>query len=78
MDCLRVFVAGTTDITVVVPATGVEEAYDLMVADRVPSQQAADMAVAAAKDGRDPVAWARHFVKLRQSLRDMPPPQGTA
>lgn len=57
---------------VLTPAPGVEEAYDLMVADRVPSQQAADMAVAAAKDGRDPVAWARHFVELRQSLRKMP------
>jgi hypothetical protein len=64
--------AGVEGIMVLTPAPGVEEAYDLMVADRVPSQQAADMAVAAAKDGRDPVAWAKHFVELRQSLRQMP------
>lgn len=61
--------AGVEDITVLTPAPGVEDAYDIMVADRVPAQQAADMAVAAAKDGRDPVAWAKHFVELRQSLR---------
>lgn len=48
---------------------GVEEAYDLMTADHVPAQQAADMAVAAARSGRDPVAWARHFVELRQAAR---------
>lgn len=69
MDQFRIFVAGTADITVVVPAPGVEEAYDIMVADRVPPQTAADMAVAAAKSGRDPVAWAEHFVKVRKSLR---------
>jgi len=73
---VRIFVAGAEGILVLTPAPGVEEAYDLMVADRVPAQQAADMAVAAAKSGRDPVAWARHFVKVRQSLRDMPPPEG--
>lgn len=66
------FVAWPHEIVVVTPAPGVEEAYDLMVADRVPPQFAADMAVAVAKDGRDPVAWAEHFVEMRQSLRDMP------
>ena len=48
----------------------VSRAYDIMTADRVPAQQAADMAVACERDGRDPVAWAEHFIKLRQSLRD--------
>lgn len=72
MNEVRIFVAGAEDIIVLTPAPGVEEAYDIMVADRVPAQKAADMAVAAAKDGRDPVAWAKHFVELRQSLRDMP------
>jgi len=65
----RVFVASPSEIQCVEAAPGVEEAYDLMVADRVPAQTAADMATAAARDGRDPVAWAEHFIKLRQSLR---------
>ena len=47
----------------------VGEAYDIMVADGVPPQGAADMAAAAERAGKDPVAWARHFVKLRGSLR---------
>ncbi len=72
MAGFRIFVAGAEDVVVLTPAPGVEEAYDLMVADRVPAQQAADMAVAAAKSGRDPVAWAKHFVEMRQLLRKMP------
>lgn len=48
---------------------GVEEAYDLMVADRVPAQRAADLAMAAARSGRDPVAFARKFTRLRQGIR---------
>ena len=38
---------------------GVGDAYDLMVADRVPPELAADMAMAAVKSGKDPVAFAR-------------------
>lgn len=52
----------------------VSRAYDIMTADRVPAQQAADMAVAAERSGRDPVAWARHFVSVRQGLRDSKAP----
>jgi len=47
----------------------VSEAYDIMVADRVPSETAAEMAVAAERDGRDPVAFAEHFVKVRREFR---------
>ena len=48
----------------------VSRAYDLMTADGVPAQRAADMAVACERDGQDPVAWAEHFIRLRQGLRD--------
>ena len=44
-------------------------AYDIMAADGVPPQQAAAMAVAAERSGRDPVAWASHFTEVRRSLR---------
>jgi hypothetical protein len=47
----------------------VSRAYDIMVADRVPIRTAADMAVAAERDGKDPVAFAEHFVRLRKTLR---------
>ena len=65
----RVFVASLARIRCAEAAPGVEEAYDLMVADRVPAETAADMAVAAARDGKDPVEFARHFVKVRQQFR---------
>ena len=67
---MRVFIAFPGEIAVVEPAPGVEEAWDLMAADRVPLELAARLAVAAARSGRDPVAWARNFVELRQSLRE--------
>jgi hypothetical protein len=67
-DGLRVFVAGAADVTVVVPAAGVEEAYDVLVAGGVTPQKAADLAVGAARIGRDPVQFARKFLRLRQSL----------
>lgn len=69
MSALRIFIAFPDHIAVAEAAPGVEEAYDIMVADDVPAQQAADMAVAAARIGRDPVAWARHFVRVRQEFR---------
>lgn len=47
----------------------VSRAYDILAADGVPPQQAADMAVAAERSGRDPVRWAGHFTELRRSLR---------
>jgi len=65
----RIFVTSPRETVCVEAPPGVEEAYDIMVAGRVPAQQAADMAVAASKSGRDPVAWARHFVEVRQAIR---------
>jgi hypothetical protein len=49
----------------------VEEAYDLMAADGVPAQEAADMALAASRSGRDPVAFAAHFVRMRGVARGL-------
>lgn len=69
MSAFRVFVASPRETTCLEAPPGVEEAYDLMVADHVPAQQAAEMAVTAAKSGRDPVAWAQHFVRVRQEFR---------
>jgi hypothetical protein len=69
VSAFRVFIAFPGEIVVVEAAPGVEEAWDLMAADRVPPERAARLAVAAARSGRDPVAWARHFVELRQTLR---------
>ena len=63
------FVASPSEIQCVEAPPGVEEAYDLMVADGVPPQRAADMACAASRAGKDPVEFARHFVKLRQKVR---------
>lgn len=48
----------------------VSRAYDVLAADGVPSQTAADMVVAAERGGRDPVAWAEHFVSVRRQFRD--------
>jgi hypothetical protein len=64
----RIFVAGT-DTRVVQAAPGVEEAMDIMMADGYPAERAAELCVAAEKSGRDPVAFARHFVSLRQAVR---------
>lgn len=47
----------------------VSTAYDLMTADGVPPQRAADMAAAAERSGKDPVAFAEHFVKVRQGFK---------
>lgn len=65
----RVFVAGAGQVQVIQASQAASDAYDLMIADGVPPQQAADLAVGADRDSRDPVAWARHFVSLRRSLR---------
>lgn len=68
MDCLRVFVAGMTDITVVVPAPGVEDAYDILVAGGVHPDKAADLAVKSQKYGHDPVRFAHKFLRARQAV----------
>lgn len=71
MDCLRVFVAGTADITVVVPAPGVEDAYDILVGGGVAPQKAADLAVGFEKIGADPIFQAKKFLRLRQVVLDL-------
>jgi hypothetical protein len=48
----------------------VSRAYDIMTADQVPAETAASMAVAAGRGGKDPVAFAEHFVNLRKMLRE--------
>lgn len=65
----RIFIAGPQETQVVEAPPGVEEAYDLMTADRVPPQEAADMTMAAHRAGKDPVAFARHFIGLRKRMR---------
>ena len=67
----RIFVAwpdGTIAFDEVTDA--VAEAMDIMIADRVPEDTAAKMAVTAEKTGKDPVAFARHFVKVRRQFRE--------
>jgi hypothetical protein len=49
----------------------VSAAVDLMTDDRVPMQTAVDMAMAAERDGKDPEAFARHFLKLRRVARGL-------
>ena len=65
--CFVVNAAGTAaEVTLSEP---VSRAYDIMTADGVPPQTAADMAAAAERLGKDPVAAAEHFVRLRKSMR---------
>ena len=44
-------------------------AIDIMIDDRVPLERAAQLAIAAKQQGRDPEAFARHFVELRKAYR---------
>lgn len=66
---MRIFVAFPGGLQIAESPPGVEEAWDLMYADGVPAGTAAELAMAAARSGRDPVAWAQHFVGLRKVLR---------
>jgi hypothetical protein len=50
-------------------------AYDIMTADRVPPAEAASMAAAAERAGKDPVAFAEKLVRLRKGLRSQRQPQ---
>lgn len=47
----------------------VSAAYDLLTDDGMPSEDAAKMAVAAERSGKDPEAFARHLLKLRRAAR---------
>ena len=64
----RIFVAGP-EVQVAEVPPGVEQAMDIMMADGYPASSAAELCVAAANSGRDPVAFARHFVSVRQAVR---------
>lgn len=44
-------------------------AYDILTADGMAPRYAADLATAAERGGKDPVALAQHVVKLRRGLR---------
>jgi hypothetical protein len=46
----------------------VSEAYDIMTAAGVTPQRAADMAATAERSGKDPVAFAEHFTRLRRAM----------
>jgi hypothetical protein len=48
------------------------EAVDIMRADGVSLDDAASLALTAMRDGRDPVAWARKYVRLRGAARKIP------
>jgi hypothetical protein len=50
-------------------SNAVSRAYDILVADQITPGHAADLAVGAERAGKDPVAFAEHFVKVRRSLR---------
>ena len=51
------------------PEPPVSEAMDIMTAAGLPVDRAASYALAAEMDGKDPVAWAKHFVKLRKAAK---------
>lgn len=44
-------------------------AFDVLLADRVPAEKAADIVAACVRDGKDPLAFAKHFVTLRKATR---------
>ena len=63
IPAIRVFVAWPHEIVEVLPAPGVEEAYDVLVAGGVHPDKAADLAVSFARHGYDPVVMARKFLR---------------
>jgi len=68
IPAIRVFVAWPHEIVEVLPAPGVEEAYDVLVAGGVAPQKAADLAVGFARYGYEPVPMARKFLRARSVL----------
>lgn len=46
------------------------EACDILTAAGVSLDRAASMALYAGMDGRDPVAWARKYVRMRRVVRE--------
>jgi hypothetical protein len=68
IPAIRVFVAWPHEIVEVLPAPGVEKAFDVLVAGGVAPQKAADLAVGSARIGKDPVEFARKFLRARSVL----------
>lgn len=68
IPAIRVFVAWPHEIVEVLPAPGVEEAYDVLVAGGVHPDKAAELSVGAARLGKDPVEFARKFLRARSVL----------
>jgi hypothetical protein len=70
---LRFFLAHADgQVDVIEISAAVSAAMDILLDDRVPEERAAALAVAAERSGRDPEAFARHFVELRQAWRGAP------
>jgi hypothetical protein len=46
----------------------VSAAYDILTDDGIAPEKAAEIATAAWRQGKDPEAFARHFVKLRKAF----------
>ena len=65
----RLFIARNGEIEVIDIPESVLTAMDVMLADAVPMSRAAQLCWAAHRSGRDPVAFAAHFVKLRKAIR---------
>jgi hypothetical protein len=59
-------------VTEILLSEPVSRAWDIRTAGGVPPQKAAGMAAAAEWSGRDSVAFAEHFVRLRESVRAEP------
>jgi len=68
IPAVRVFVAWPREIVEVLPAPGVEEAYDVLVAGGVHPDKAADLSVGFARHGYEPVPMARKFLRARSAL----------
>lgn len=64
------FVANAAGVVAeLILSQAVSDAYDILAADGMPADKAADLAAGAERNGMDPVAMARKTVRLRQSLR---------
>lgn len=65
----RFFSAGAEVRQIGEVTDAISDAYDILEANGMSPQTAADMVLAAERSGRDPVAFARHLVSLRQAMQ---------
>jgi hypothetical protein len=68
-DADRVFVAGRQVEMLEIPAA-VSDAYDILAAGGLSPDQSARLAAGAARISKDPVAFARKFLRLRDVARE--------